>query len=158
MPRQARLDAPGTLHHIIIRGIERRKIVDDREDRENFVERLGNAASETGTPWKTKPSRSLRPGRFSPAKLVAAPCSAAWLESKLYTHISTLTLLGAKKRTNRAVAIRAISSRTRHLLFTVGVNNFSLRLTTNTFRCSPVRTFWCVTILGVRSWAIILHH
>ncbi|MEW6512342.1 MAG: transposase, partial [Bacteroidota bacterium] len=26
MPRQARLDAPGTLHHVIARGIERRKI------------------------------------------------------------------------------------------------------------------------------------
>jgi len=26
MPRQARLDAPGVLHHIMIRGIERRKI------------------------------------------------------------------------------------------------------------------------------------
>jgi len=25
MPRQARLDAPGTLHHVIIRGIEQRK-------------------------------------------------------------------------------------------------------------------------------------
>ncbi len=34
MPRQARLDATGTLHHIIIRGIEQRKIVDDRKDRE----------------------------------------------------------------------------------------------------------------------------
>ena len=27
MPRKARLDAPGTLHHVIIRGIERRPIV-----------------------------------------------------------------------------------------------------------------------------------
>ena len=27
MPRLARLDAPGVLHHIMIRGIERRKIV-----------------------------------------------------------------------------------------------------------------------------------
>ena len=26
MPRTARLDAPGVLHHIMIRGIERRKI------------------------------------------------------------------------------------------------------------------------------------
>jgi len=26
MPRKARIDAPGALHHIIIRGIERRKI------------------------------------------------------------------------------------------------------------------------------------
>ncbi len=49
MPWQARLDAPGTLHHIIIGGIEQRKIVDDRKDRENFVERLGRAALETKT-------------------------------------------------------------------------------------------------------------
>jgi len=26
MPREVRLDAPGTLHHVIIRGIERRHI------------------------------------------------------------------------------------------------------------------------------------
>ncbi|MGD0915337.1 MAG: hypothetical protein ABSB22_02660 [Thermodesulfobacteriota bacterium] len=40
MTRQARLDAPGTFHHIIIRGIERRKIVVDDQDRKNFVSRL----------------------------------------------------------------------------------------------------------------------
>jgi hypothetical protein len=34
MPRQARLDAPGTLHHVIIRGLERRAIVKDDVDRE----------------------------------------------------------------------------------------------------------------------------
>ena len=33
MPRQARLDAPGTLHHGILRGIERGRIVADAEDR-----------------------------------------------------------------------------------------------------------------------------
>ncbi len=37
MPRQARLDAPGTLHHVIVRGIEKRRIVDDKVDRDNFV-------------------------------------------------------------------------------------------------------------------------
>ena len=37
MPRRARLDAPGTLHHVIVRGIERRRIVDDAADRKNFV-------------------------------------------------------------------------------------------------------------------------
>ncbi len=37
MPGQARLDAPGTLHHVIIRGIEKRNIVDDRKDRQDFV-------------------------------------------------------------------------------------------------------------------------
>jgi len=35
MPRLARLDAPGVFHHIIIRGIERRKIFRDNHDREN---------------------------------------------------------------------------------------------------------------------------
>ena len=49
MPRKARLDAPGTLHHVIIRGIERRPIVDDDKDRENFVSRLGHLAGETET-------------------------------------------------------------------------------------------------------------
>jgi putative transposase len=49
MPRQARLDAPGTLHHVIVRGIEKRRIVDDEKDRENFIARLGGLASATGT-------------------------------------------------------------------------------------------------------------
>jgi len=49
MPRKARLDAPGTLHHVIVRGIERRKIVDDDRDRRDFVSRMGTIALETGT-------------------------------------------------------------------------------------------------------------
>ena len=40
MPRKARIDAPGALHHVIIRGIERRKIFRSDYDRENFVDRL----------------------------------------------------------------------------------------------------------------------
>ena len=49
MPRGPRLDAPGTLHHVIIRRIEKRRIVDDDKDREDFVIRLGRAALDTGT-------------------------------------------------------------------------------------------------------------
>jgi REP element-mobilizing transposase RayT len=49
MPRKARLDAPGTLHHVIIRGIEKRNIVHNQYDRKNFVERLGHLAEETDT-------------------------------------------------------------------------------------------------------------
>lgn len=49
MPRQARLDAPGTLHHVIVRGIEGRNIVDDQTDREEFVGRMGKIAQESGT-------------------------------------------------------------------------------------------------------------
>ena len=41
MPRNARIDAPGALHHIIVRGIERRKIFNDDVDRINFLDRLG---------------------------------------------------------------------------------------------------------------------
>ena len=49
MPRRARLDAPGTLHHVIVRGIEKRRIVDDVADRKNFVKRMGELAEGTKT-------------------------------------------------------------------------------------------------------------
>ncbi len=49
MPRKARIDAPGALHHIIVRGIERRKIFKDNTDRNNFLDRLEKVLSETGT-------------------------------------------------------------------------------------------------------------
>jgi REP element-mobilizing transposase RayT len=49
MPRQARIDAPGALHHVIARGIERRKIFKDNIDRNAFLERLGNILSDTKT-------------------------------------------------------------------------------------------------------------
>ena len=49
MPRAARIDAPGALHHIIVRGIEQRNIFKDDIDRINFLDRLGKVLSETGT-------------------------------------------------------------------------------------------------------------
>ncbi len=49
MPRKSRIDAPGALHHIIARGIERRKIFSDDEDREDFLKRLETVLTETGT-------------------------------------------------------------------------------------------------------------
>jgi putative transposase len=44
MPRLARLDAPGVLHHVMGRGIERRKIFLSDEDRNDFLERLSTLA------------------------------------------------------------------------------------------------------------------
>jgi len=41
MPRQARLDDPGTLYHVIVRGMEKRRIIDDKVDRDNFVSHMG---------------------------------------------------------------------------------------------------------------------
>ena len=40
MPRQARLDAPGTLHHVMGRGIEKATIFRGEEDRVDFLNRV----------------------------------------------------------------------------------------------------------------------
>jgi len=50
MPRKARIDAPGALHHIIVRGIEKRKIFEDDKDRDQFIKRLGDILTEAETP------------------------------------------------------------------------------------------------------------
>jgi REP element-mobilizing transposase RayT len=42
MPRQPRLDIPHVLHHVIVRGIERRDIFADDADKEHFVSRLSD--------------------------------------------------------------------------------------------------------------------
>lgn len=49
MPRQARIDASGALHHIIGRGIERREIFCDDEDRDDFLQRLEGITSQSKT-------------------------------------------------------------------------------------------------------------
>lgn len=41
MPRRARLDVPGALHHIMVRGINKSALFDDDQDRQKFLERLG---------------------------------------------------------------------------------------------------------------------
>ncbi len=49
MPRKARIDAPGAVHHVIIRGIERRDIFRDKHDRNNWLARLGSITEESRT-------------------------------------------------------------------------------------------------------------
>jgi REP element-mobilizing transposase RayT len=49
MPRKARIDAPGAVHHIIVRGIERGILFRDDEDRNDFLTRLGKILTETKT-------------------------------------------------------------------------------------------------------------
>jgi len=49
MARRARIDAPGALHHITGRGIERRKIFQNDIDRDDFIDRLGKILPETET-------------------------------------------------------------------------------------------------------------
>lgn len=47
MPRQARIDAPGALHHIIVRGIERKAIFRDDQDRFDYLSRVERLFTET---------------------------------------------------------------------------------------------------------------
>jgi len=46
MPRQVRLDVPGALHHIMVRGIDKSSIFRDDQDKTRFLERLGQTVSE----------------------------------------------------------------------------------------------------------------
>ena len=46
LPRLARLDAPGILHHVIGRGIERKKIFFNNTDRSDFIDRLTDLAEQ----------------------------------------------------------------------------------------------------------------
>ena len=47
MPRQARIDYPGALHHIIGRGIERRAIFKEEADKESFFKRIRDQLSKS---------------------------------------------------------------------------------------------------------------
>lgn len=49
MPRHSRLDAPGVLQHVIVRGIEKRKIFLNETDRHLFVNRLTELLTATET-------------------------------------------------------------------------------------------------------------
>jgi len=48
MPRRARLDIPGALHHIMIRAIEGRDLFADDHDRQQFVNKLGEYVLAAG--------------------------------------------------------------------------------------------------------------
>jgi putative transposase len=69
MSRKARLDASGALHHIIVRGIERRKIFRNDSDRDNFRNRIGGILRDSQTrcsAWALMPNHFhllLRTGR-----------------------------------------------------------------------------------------------
>ena len=73
MPRKDRLYAPGALHHIMARGIERWKIFRDDTDRDDFLKRLGGILRESQTPcfaWALMPNHFHLPLR---TKSIAIP-------------------------------------------------------------------------------------
>jgi len=76
MPRKTRIDAPGALHHIILKGIERKPIFKDDRDYRNFLGRLGKVLTETSTPcyaWALMPNHIhllLRTGLYAIATVM----------------------------------------------------------------------------------------
>ncbi|MGD2272962.1 MAG: transposase [Desulfobacterales bacterium] len=76
MPRKARIDAAGALHHIICRGIEGQRVFRDDKDRDNFLKRLGKILQDSSTPcyaWALIPSHFhllLRTGNLPVAKVM----------------------------------------------------------------------------------------
>ena len=81
MARRARLDAAGVLHHVMIRGIERRNIFRSTADRRDLIDRLAALLPETKTAcyaWAFMPNHAhflLRSG----------PSGIAYLMRKLLT-------------------------------------------------------------------------
>ncbi len=77
MPRVARMDAPGVVHHVMIRGIERRAIFVDDADRNDLADRLSRIAPEGGTTcfaWAFMPNHVhlvVRTGVDSVSRLMA---------------------------------------------------------------------------------------
>lgn len=56
------IDMLGTLHHIIVRGIKRRRIFYDDLDRVNFIKRFGIVSTESDTAgfaWALIPNHGL---------------------------------------------------------------------------------------------------
>ena len=49
MLKKARINMSGALHHLIIRGIERKRIYRNDQDRNNFLDRLGMILVESKT-------------------------------------------------------------------------------------------------------------
>jgi REP element-mobilizing transposase RayT len=61
MPRGSRIDAAGAVQHIMVRGIERKKIFESDADRDQFIQRLSDILSDTKT---TCYAWSLMPNHF----------------------------------------------------------------------------------------------
>jgi hypothetical protein len=49
MLRKSQIDAPGALHHIIVRVIERRKVFGNDTDCKNFLDLIGGIITKTQT-------------------------------------------------------------------------------------------------------------
>lgn len=94
MPRKARIDAAGALHHVIVRGIERKKLFRCDYDRKNFINRLGELVSKSQTDcfaWALIPNHAhllLRTGLIPISVLMSRLLTgyAVWFNKKYRRH------------------------------------------------------------------------
>ena len=72
MPRGARLDAEGALHHVMVRGLEKRKIFLTSADRKDFIQRLATVVPKAGAgifAWSLLPNHAHLLIRTGPVHL-----------------------------------------------------------------------------------------
>ena len=145
-PRKARIDAPGALHHIICRGIERRRIYRDDSDRQDFLNRLGLILSEprkTCYAWVFLPNpfhlNPLRVKRFlrwrsritvSSADMGAYPLASEF--NGLYIRIPPLRRKNPRHR-------RSAENQTLKLLQPDRARSFVLSTVTTSFNSLTIR-------------------
>jgi REP element-mobilizing transposase RayT len=94
MPRKARIDAPGALQHVIVRGIERRKIFRSDYDRKDFLNRISKLIPATHTDclaWALIPNHVhllLRSGSVPVSVLMSRLLTgyAGWFNKKYKRH------------------------------------------------------------------------
>lgn len=75
MPRGPRLDTPGALHHVMVRGLERQTIFRSEQDREDLVGRLDRVCHKTGLAvlaWALLPNHFHLLVRTGPRSLATA--------------------------------------------------------------------------------------
>ena len=91
MPRKARIDAPGALHHVMARGIERRNIFTDNADCDDFLSRVERLIHLAADLVSIRPERIAGPGK-SRDLVKARSLICHWGASELGL---TMTHLGA---------------------------------------------------------------
>lgn len=94
MPRSARRDAPGCIHHVTARGIEKRAIFHDDRDRSRFLELLEEVLLEGGA---TCFAWALMPNHFH---LVVRTCDQPL--RRLMARLNTAYAVGFNLRHDRA--------------------------------------------------------
>jgi hypothetical protein len=89
MPRLARLDAPGVLHHVMGRGIEKNNIFLKNKDRNDFIRRLSLLVEQGAFhvyAWAPMPTQNVSLSKFDSVSRRRALVNARRIVSWLAVH------------------------------------------------------------------------